>query len=482
MRCQSCGNQVEPSQRFCGRCGSALRGITDVAPPVGSEPGNEAGEGVAWAASDPDWAPTGSLPTMPLPAAAGDGTPNAIGVTGSLPATEPLPTAARRASPLDAVQDAANDELDDVWALASEGYHADDPGPRTDRTVVYPSGDVWRDDADRTTRTAEMPTAVVARPGYAPVAAAPARFRFGVVTLAGLVAAITALVGSFTTAVSITTDTRLVIDDRTPPLFRTGTWILDDLADNMSGAMLVSAILIVVGGIAAGFRWRWGSGLAGGAGLALTGLGALAVGLAQLPIDVAKDYAAIPSAQPFTLTITRDVGYWLFVVAAAFGLIVFFASLAVAFGDRRPGLNPWIAALGALATVVAAVGPMLPQGVAEFGDNWYMIEGSGEPSSMLLAGRLVQLALLLASGVLGYLCVRRWGLGLAIGGALPIVWLAISALFGLTDNPIGPGYRNPGAADADLHGMTIIGISAVLAIGLLAVVAAYDQSVRERPR
>ena len=38
---------------------------------------------------------------------------------------------------------------------------------------------------------------------------------------------------------------------------------------------------------------------------------AVALGLAQFPIDTARDYAAIPSTQQFTLTITRDAGYWL---------------------------------------------------------------------------------------------------------------------------------------------------------------------------
>ena len=92
----------------------------------------------------------------------------------------------------------------------------------------------------------------------------------------------------------------------------------------------------------------------------------------------------------------------------------------------------------------------------------------------------MQLALLAVSGVVGYLCVRRWGLGLAIGGALPIVWLAVSTLFELTSNPIGPAYRNPGADSADLHGMTIIGVSAIIAMAILALVAAYDQTTRER--
>jgi hypothetical protein len=100
---------------------------------------------------------------------------------------------------------------------------------------------------------------------------------------------------------------------------------------------------------------------------------------------------------------------------------------------------------------------------------------------MLLAGRLVQLGLLLLAGVIGFLSVRRWGLGLAIGGSVPIVWLGISTLFELTTRPVGPGFRNPGAEGMHLHGVTIIGISAVAAMGVLAVIAAYDQGVRERP-
>jgi hypothetical protein len=452
MECHACGKPVAPEQRFCGTCGAPLRGVTD---PTSALPtaasGTDAGE--RWDALDPEWAATGRVPVTAAP-------PSSPGVTASLPATEPIP-ATSTGSPLDAVPDAVPVDTDEVWAIASEAYSSSNTGWVAERTVAAP-------------HTAEMPAMPI------PVAPPQPRFRFGLVTLAAFVTALVALVGSFTTAVSVDSDQRLVLTDKTPPAFRTGRWLVDDLAGNMSIAVLVAALLIVVGGIAAGFHWRWGAGLAGGAGLAIAGLGALAVGLAQFPIDAARQFAAIPSAVPFTLTITKDLGYWLFVVAAALGLIVFFASLADAFGDRRPGLNPWIAALGALATVVAVIGPLLPEGVAKFSDNWYLIEGFGQPSGVLVAGRMAQIALLLVSGVVGYLSVRRWGLGLAIGGSLPVVWLAISTLFELTDQPVGPGYRNPGAASSDLHGVTIIGASAIVAMAILAVVAAYDQAARER--
>jgi hypothetical protein len=93
----------------------------------------------------------------------------------------------------------------------------------------------------------------------------------------------------------------------------------------------------------------------------------------------------------------------------------------------------------------------------------------------------VQLGLLAFVGVVGFLSVRRWGLGLAIGGSLPPVWLATSTLFELTDRPVGPGFRNPGATDKHLHGVTIIGVSALAAMAVLGVIAAYDQGLRERP-
>jgi hypothetical protein len=439
MVCHACGRAVEADQRFCSACGASLRGITDRTQPVpaaatavttgsATEPTEE------WAANNPVWAPTGPIPvTTPAPPAARAGT---AGLDSVPDLRQPEPSEA------------------DVWALTSETYGAQPV-------------------AGGPTATAEMPV-------VHGVPAAASGFRFGAVTLCGVLAAIVALAASFMTTLEVTSDTVLESTDTAPPGFRTGTWMLDDFADNLSIAMLIAALLLVIGGLAAGFRWRWGSGLTGGAGLALTGMVALCVGLAQFPVDAARDFAAVPNSQQFTLTITREPGYWLLLAAAALGVIVFFASINDAFGDRRSGLNPWIAALGALATVVAMFGPMIPEGIATFSDNWYVTEGPGQPSPLLIGARLVQLALLALSGVIGYLCVRRWGLGVAIGGALPIVWLAVSTLFDLTDTPVGPAWRNPGADDSDLHGVTIIGISAVVAIGILALVAAYDQSVRDR--
>lgn len=434
--CHACGRPVEAGQRFCGGCGAPLRGVTDPTEVVPTA--DPTGE---WAMDDPVWAATGAVPatvrTTDLPVTQA--------VTPAPWALHDLPDATPPTTP------AATGSIDPVWAPAAEGY-----GPA---------------------RTAEMPA--TAGP-IAVTSVRRSRFRLSAVTVLGVVLAIVALVGSFTVAIGIESDGPLVLGADAPPTFRTGTWYVDDLGDNLSIAVLLAVVLTVAGGVAAGFRWRWGSGLAAGGGLAMTGLAALSIGLAQFPVEAARQFAAIPNTQAFTLTVTRDIGYWLLVVSAALGLLVFFTALNDAFGERRRGLNPWIAALGALATVVTVLGPTLPEGTAVLSDNWYRIEGFGQPSALLLVGRLVQLGLLAFTGIAGYLSVRRWGLGLAIGGALPCIWLAVSALFGITDNPIGPAYRNPGATDADLHGVTIIGISAVLAMAILGLVFAYDQSTRER--
>lgn len=447
MLCHECGKAVEPDQRFCGNCGASLRGITDRTEVVAeivdadeTEAGTVGEPEPGWSDDDPVWAATGAVPVL----------------TTDLPATEPVLAAVPVAEPpawsLGDLPDATREV--DVWASSAERYGP--PGS-----------------------TAEMPAATTAIPTAGAMPARP-RTRFGAVTFFGLLAAIAGLLGSFSVAVSVESDARLVPTDTMPPTFRTGSWYVDDFADNLSVGVLIAAVLVVVGGIAAMFRWRWGSGLAAGGGLALGGLAALAVGLAQFPIQAARDFAAIPNSQEFTLTLTRDIGYWLLIGAGGLGVLVFFAALNDAFGDLRPGLNPWFAALGALATATAVLGPMLPEGTAVFSDNWFRVDQMGEPPALLLTGRLVQLALLFVSGVIGYLSVRRWGLGLAIGGSLPIVWLGVSTLFGITSNPIGPAYRNPGTDDADLHGVTIIGLSAIVAMAILAIVAAYDQTTRER--
>ncbi|MDJ0767621.1 MAG: zinc ribbon domain-containing protein [Ilumatobacter sp.] len=508
MVCHQCGRAVQPGDRFCTGCGASLEDATDTTEVLATTPSGDATTPETdttpehgTPAATPTSSPTSPTPVSPVSPVST--TPQASPVSEPLP-TEPVPIQASRPTaapepdgeaPAIVDDDAGWGEADPVWAatgsMPAQGVTTGDL-PSTE-----PITEVWMDSVEaETTTPTETPPPAADAPPTGPIAATPTataempavvappparqRFRFGAVTLIGIGTGIVTLVSLFANVLSVTSDTRLDPTGDVPFGFRTGTWIVDDLADNLAIAGLLAVLMMVVGGIAAGFHWHWGAGLAGGAGLAFAGVSALTIGLAQIPIDAAHEFARIPTEEPFTLTITRDLGYWMLLVAGALGVVLFFAAINDALDDRRPGLNPWIAALGALAGVVAAAGPLIPESLAVFSDNWYVVDAPGEPPAMLLVTRLVQLAMLAITGTVGFLSVRRWGLGVAVGGALPAIWLAVSVLFELGDNPVGPGFRNPGATDMHLHGVTIIGVSAVAAMAVLAVISAYDQGVRER--
>ncbi len=450
MQCHECGNTVARGDRFCTTCGASLAGVTDsteLLDTVDDDPDTTAAvdtidtvderDDDPWSESDPVWAATGPV--------------EAIDATGpvhtdQLPATEPVT---------------------EVW-MEAVAEPVDEPAPAATTgptTTAMPTVDDRRS-------TVQMPAL------QTPIRERRA-FRLTAVLGLSLLGGAVAMVAMFANLVTVSSDERIIRGDATPTAFRTGGWIADDLADNLSIAALIAVALLVAGGVASAFQWRGGSGLAGGAGLAIAGLASLTIGLAQIPIDAAYEMAAIPTDQRFTLTITRDLGYWLQIAAAAIGIIVFFASLNDTFGDRRSGLNPWIAAVGALAGLVFAGGPLLPEGLGVFSDNWYVNEGPGQPPAMLLTGRLIQLGLLAFTIVVGFLSVRRWGLGIAVGGALTSIWLVVSTLFDLTSDPVGPGYANPGGDPSSIHGVTIIGAAAVAAFCVLAVIAAFDQARHE---
>lgn len=479
MECHACGRSVDRADRFCNGCGTSLEGVTDTTQVVAvvDEPENEAADEAADETIDkpidqPGEAADGDTPatsemarTELLPTSEGE---ELEGDPVWAP-TGPVPAQAAAAQVVATTDLPATEPITEVW-MGTVATEASTPYDFTESEQVEITGHVDEQPA----ATATMPAVPVEQP------VEEHRFSFSLMLFIALATGIVSLIALFADVISITSDTRLVQTDDTPAGFRTGTWIVDDLADNLSIAGLVAIVAMVAGGVASGFHWRWGAGLAGGAGLAMAGLSAMAIGLAQFPIDIAHAFARVPTDDPFVLTITRDLGYWLLLAAGALGVVLFFASMNDATGDRRPGLNPWIAALGALAVVVAAAGPLLPENQAVFSDNWYLVEGVGEASALLLVGRLVQLGLFLIGGVIGFLSVRRWGLGLAIGVSLPAIWLVVSTLFELTDDPAGLGWQNPGAVDMHVHGVTIIGTSGVLAMLVLGVVGAYDQSHRER--
>jgi hypothetical protein len=246
---------------------------------------------------------------------------------------------------------------------------------------------------------------------------------------------------------------------------------------------------MVLGGFFACFGFRWGAGLAGGAGLALAGWSMLVLGLAEVPIETATAITRNPTtADPFTLTVTRDIGYWLIVGVGGLGLVGFLFSFVQAGRGGRRSLNPWVAALAAVAVLVFAAGPLIPVAGAALADNFGATDVFRIPTNdtdsvvplIYFIGRQIQLGLIALAGVVGLLLVRTWGLGLTAGAISTGLWLWISSLGELGDNPVGLAVANLFAPDTVPHGVTSVGAGLTFFLLLVAAIMAASRPVHRR--
>ena len=251
---------------------------------------------------------------------------------------------------------------------------------------------------------------------------------------------------------------------------------LADIGTNLPVAGFIGASVMLLGGLLSCFGLRSGAGLAGGAGLSMAGWAAVTIGLAEVPIHQAEGITRNTGSDinGFTLAVTRDLGWILVAAVGIIGIIVFLASLRMAGTGGRRGLNPWIAAIGALGAVILAAGPLIPLGGATVDLNLGFV---GLPR-VFFAGRLVQLALIALTGIVGFLSVRTYGLGLAAGGLAVAIWLWVTTLAGLGDGPVGVGIGNLGTFDTTPHAVTTVGL--VMSLVLIAVAA--TMAILNRPR
>ncbi len=205
------------------------------------------------------------------------------------------------------------------------------------------------------------------------------------------------------------------------------------------------------------------------------------IGLAELRVASAESITRQTTDLAFTLKITRDIGFWLVVAVAAIGVVVFIASLRSIGSGGRPALNPWIAALGALAGVVLVAGPLLPQGNATFNNNFESPTTSFDLPAAYFGGRLVQLGLIGFTVVVGMLIVRAYGVGLAAGGVSVAVWMWLSSLVDVGGTfPLGVAAGNFGADNNDPHAVTTVGMALTLLMLVVAAVLATVGSRRQR--
>ncbi len=301
------------------------------------------------------------------------------------------------------------------------------------------------------------------------------RFRVRFIFIASFIGAVTALMAAVGDVIDIRTS-------RPTAGITSGIATLDDVASNLGPGGVIGAAVMVVGALLACFGLRWASGLAGGAGLALAGWAALTIGLVEVPVGEAESITRA-SDQAFTLTVTRDVGWWLVVAVGAIGVLVFLASLRLVRRANQRYLNPLIAGIGAVCMLVLAVGPLVPVGEASWRDNIRSPDATIDLPTIFFAGRLTQVGLIVFTGVIGFLAVRAYGLGLAAGGLSVAAWLWITSLLELGPRPTGIAARNPGALDTVPHAVTTVGMVLSVVVVLVGVIVALAtrRATRARP-
>ena len=484
MECHVCGTEVRPEQKFCMECGARLhhtqghdlalappearsdRDATTRTPSLPPAPG-----------SHPMFDPiTGQLlaqpshPSRPTPVVDDDATnvlpalgepqnkyssgqafapptPHAQGPgqweRGSGEYATPWPTNQPQLGPPTTYDRQADQPTRQQYVnqppYRPEAYRGEQFADRYDQTGVLPETYApWEGEWDEEAAADYGPT-----------------FRIRPLLLLSILPAVAAIVGMFVAVVSVDAT------QGSPDIV--GDWKLNDFGTNLTVTGILIVVTMLLGGIAWCGGFRWGAGLAGGAGAGLAGWAALALGMAEGPIS--------PIATSIASDVTREPGYWCLCAAGGLGLVVMFTSLLRAGNDRRAGLDPWVAALGAIATIAAVLGPLIPLNDANLDLNWSSQAGADLPT-LFFVGRFVQLGLLLICGVFGFLLVRRYGLGFAIGGTIGVAWMVLTAATEQTDNPLGPAFNNPGATELKPYIVTTVGVGLMMFFALVATAMA----------
>ena len=245
---------------------------------------------------------------------------------------------------------------------------------------------------------------------------------------------------------------------------------LNDFSSNLTVGFIVVAVLLIGGAALGATGRRLGSGLAGGAGLALAGACGWVIGQVTQLFD-GQEVALLNGGGTFVLTTTQEVGFWLAAAAAGLGVLAFVLSLSAGAADGQPAINPAIGVVGALGTLAVVVGPLIPMNGAAFGDN--LSNALIPPATLYL--RLAVLALIGIGGLVGFLANRRWGYGMALGAISigAVQWVA--AVGELGDRPLGIAGGNVGATDYSPHIVTSVGVVVMLLAGAAGLLVAAQQ-------
>jgi hypothetical protein len=372
-------------------------------------------------------AATAAVPTLPPPAAAG-APPTAA--PAAHPASELFePTAA----------------LTVVEQTSPTGYESA-PWSQTTGETPSPAAEEWPvgGNTDQTHAVGDQP------------------FRITPLVAVSALAAVLAVASAFVAVASYTVAPQGLLPD--------ASYKLNDFASNYTVGAIIAAVLLVAGASLGATGRRVGTGLAGGAGLALAGMMSMVIGQAIGFFDGAE-LRLISLGGSFTLTSTQEIGFFLAVAAAVLGGVAFALSLSEAGADPFPTLNPAVGVFGALGTLAVVVGPLIPMNGAAFGDNF--ANDFIPPATLYL--RLLVLVLIGVGGLVGFLVNRRWGVGLALGAISVGAWQWITAITESGDIPWGIAGGNPGADSYAPHVVTTVGVVFMLLAGVAGLLVAAQQ-------
>ncbi len=462
MYCPSCGHEVEDGQKFCQDCGRSLSGVTDATEALIITPSPEPPAEFGSAQDD-------KTLVSPVPGGGDEQVPDVADlptreITPRAPIPDPdwatptgdNPTITTGAAPPPVVEAPAGVDFSATTQIPVQS------GPNTTTMDVIPGGN-----------TDEFPAVFDGSGDIHEYPRGRDPFKLKLVFVLAFFGAIATLMAAVADIIDIRTSAP--VDG-----IATGIRTLDTLGTNLAVAGFFGATVMALGGLLACFGFRWGAGLAGGAGLALAGWSAMVIGLAELRIASAESITRQTTDIAFTLKITRDLGFWLVVVVAVAGILVFVSSLRSFGADGRPALNPWIAALGAVAGVILVAGPLLPEGNATFSNNFKSATTVLDLPTAYFGGRLVQLALIGFTIVFGLLIVRAYGLGLAAGGVSVAFWMWLSSLADMGTFPLGIAAGNFGAGDSAPHAVTTVGMALTIVMLVAAAILAAMGSQRQR--
>lgn len=480
MHCPSCGIAVESSHRFCHQCGASLA-VETPAPSLPTVP-------VTSAASSPAPPPpplTVPVPTGPLPPPPPTGEVPTIGSTPSVPtlpsavtpaplptlSLEPLPTIEplpplTPLAPLAPIPPLTPIESSPVTAALPVTepvavQSAASVQPATDQVpIVEQTLPASTDASPWSAAAATQPITVVEARGGS-TEELPVVDTRGFRLTAQLVVAAVAVVVAGATAFVDFVRVEVTGTDRLSAVFR-----LDDLASGNVVSLAIGIGLLLVGAMIGAVGVRFGAGLAGGAALALAGMLSISVGLGITLLDsIEAAYLPTPGN---TVTVTRDLGFFMAIGAASLAVVSFALSLPAARGRRRSPVV--LLVLGIIAVLAAVAGPLLPVDGADWLAN---VSQEWLPDATMYI-RLGGLLLFLVGGVVGFAVSGRFGGAMALGTASIAVQQTVMAYLEVGDAPLGFGIGNPrggsgGGFDFVPHPVTMAALGAVVLVGVLCV-------------